>query len=63
MIQNLPIALPQVKASNTYEKLLNEIQQIIFFLYQAKYITKKEYNKIYRKIIYLEEYREMIIQK
>ena len=63
MIQSLPIALPQVKASNTYEKLLNEIQQIIFSLYKAKYITKKEYNKIYRKIIYLEEYRKMIIQK
>ena len=43
-LQRLPIALAQVKASNTSEKLLNEIRQIIYFLYQAKEITKKEYS-------------------
>ena len=36
MIQRLPIALAQVKESNTSEDLLNEICQIIYFLYQAK---------------------------
>ena len=33
MLQRLPIALAQVKASNTSENLLNEIRQIIYFLY------------------------------
>ena len=34
--QILPIALVQVKAANTSENSLNEIQQIIYFLYQGK---------------------------
>ena len=29
MFQRLPIALGQVKAGNTFEKLLNEVRQII----------------------------------
>ena len=29
MLQRLPIALVQVKAGNTFEKLLNEIRQSI----------------------------------
>ena len=33
MLQRLPIALAQVKAGNTSEKLLNKIHQIIYFLY------------------------------
>ena len=36
MFQRLPIALAQVKASNTYEKLLNKIRQIIHSLYREK---------------------------
>ena len=32
MLQRLKIALPQVKAGNTYENLLNEIIAIIYFL-------------------------------
>ena len=39
-------ALAQVKAGNTSENLLNEIQQIIYFFYRAEEITKKLYNKI-----------------
>ena len=39
MLQVLQTALPQVKAGNTSEKLLNEIWQIIYSLYQAKEIT------------------------
>ena len=46
MIQRLPIALAQVKAGNTSEKLLNEIRQIIYSLYWAKEITKKVYDNI-----------------
>ena len=41
MLQRLPIALAQVKAGNNSEKLLNEIRQIIYSLYQSKEITKK----------------------
>ena len=39
-----PIALAQVKAGNNSESLLNEIRQIVYFLYQSKQITKKVYN-------------------
>ena len=42
MLQVLPIAL--VKASDASEKLLNEIHQIICYLYRTKEITKKVYN-------------------
>ena len=41
MLQRLPVALAQVKASNTSESLLNEIRQIIYSLYREKEITKK----------------------
>ena len=33
MLQRLPIVLVIVKTSNTSENLLNEIGQIIFFMY------------------------------
>ena len=46
MIQRSPIALVQVKADNTFENFVNEIRQIIYFLYQVKEITKKVYNNI-----------------
>ena len=36
MLQRLPIAFAQVKAGNTSENFLNEIRQIIYYLYQAK---------------------------
>ena len=36
MLQRLPIALAEVKASKTSENLLNKIRQIIFSLYRAK---------------------------
>ena len=32
MLQRLPIALAHEKAGNTFEDLLNEIKQIIYFL-------------------------------
>ena len=41
MLQRLPIALAQVKAGNNSESLLNEIRQIVYFLYQYKQIKKK----------------------
>ena len=36
MLQRLPIALAQVKAGNNSESLLNEIRQVVYFLYQSK---------------------------
>ena len=50
MLQRLPIALAQVKAGNNSENLLNEIRQIIYYLYQSKEITKKVYNNIIKSI-------------
>ena len=50
MLQILPIALPQVKAGNNSEKLLNEIRQIVYSLYQSKEITKKLYNNLIKSI-------------
>ena len=36
MLQRLPIILAQIKASNFSESLLNEIRQIVYYLYQSK---------------------------
>ena len=46
MLERLPIAFAQVKAGNTSENLLMEIFQIIYYLYQAKEITKNVYDNI-----------------
>ena len=40
-LQRLPIALPQIKAGNNSENLLNEIRQIVYYLYQSKPIKVK----------------------
>ena len=50
MLQRLPIALAQVKASNNSESLLNRIRQIIFSLHQSKQINTKVYNNIIKSI-------------
>ena len=42
MFQRLLITLSEVKADNTSENSLNKISQIIYSLYWAKEITKKE---------------------
>ena len=39
MLQRLPIAFAQVKTGNNSEKLLNEIRQIVYSLYQSKEFT------------------------
>ena len=49
MLQRLPIALAQTKAGNL-ERLLNEIRQIVYSLYQSKQITKKVYNNIIKSV-------------
>ena len=43
MLQRLTIATVQVKAGKSSENLINEIREIIYFLFQAKEITKKLY--------------------
>ena len=50
LLQRLPIALAQVKASNKSESLLNEIRQIFYSLYQSNEITKKVYNNIIKSV-------------
>ena len=50
MLQRLPIALAQVKAGNNSKKLLNEIRQIVYSLYQSKEITKKVYNNLTKSL-------------
>ena len=50
MIQRLPIALAQVKADNNSENLLNEIRQIVYFLYRSKEINKKVYNNLIKSL-------------
>ena len=50
MLHRLLIALAQVKAGNTSEKLLNEIRQIIYSLCQAREVTKKVFNNIMNSI-------------
>ena len=46
MLQRFPVAHAHVKEGNASENLLNEIRQIIYFLYRAKEITKEVYNTI-----------------
>ena len=36
MLKRLPIALAQIKAGNNSESLLNEIRQIVYYLYRSK---------------------------
>ena len=48
MLQRLPISLAQVQAGK--ENLVNEIRQIIYYLYWAKEISKKIYNNIINSI-------------
>ena len=50
MVQRLPIALARTKAGNNSENLLNDIRQIVYFLYQSKKTTKKVYNNIIKSI-------------
>ena len=43
MLQRLPTALAQVKAGNNSESLLNEIRQIVYYLYQSKVFVYSMY--------------------
>ena len=50
MLKRLPIALAQIKAGNNSESLLNEIRQIVYYLYRSKRITKMLYNNIINSV-------------
>ena len=50
LLQRFPVALAHGKAGNNSESLLNEIRQIIYFLYQSKEIAKKVYSNIIKSI-------------
>ena len=50
MLKRLQIALAQIKAGNNSERLLNEIRQIVYYLYRSKKITKMLYNDIINSI-------------
>ena len=50
MLQRLLIALAQIKAGNNSKRLLNEIIQMVYSLYQSKEITKKVYNNTIKSI-------------
>ena len=41
MFSRLPITLAQLKAGNNYEKLKNEISQLLYSLYRSKTLTKQ----------------------
>ena len=51
MLQMLPVAFPQVNATNTSEVWLNKIRQTVYFLYQAKKKKKKHTQKVCSNII------------
>ena len=50
MLKRLLISLAQIKAGNNSKSLLNEIKQIVYYLYRSKKITKMLYNNIINSI-------------
>ena len=50
MLQRMSMPIAQVRAGNNSEDLLNEIKQIVYFLYHSKVIIKQVYNDIIKSI-------------
>ena len=46
MLNRLTILLAQLKAGNNWQKLKNEISQLLYSLYQSKKLTKQLYNNL-----------------
>ena len=46
MLSRLPISLAQLKAGNNFEKLKNEIRQLLYSLYRSRKLTKKIYKSL-----------------
>ena len=50
MLSRLPITLAQLKAGNNFEKLINEIRQLLHSLYRSKKLSKTIYNHLIKTI-------------
>ena len=50
MLSRLPITLAQLKAGNNFEKLINEIRQLLHSLYRSKNLSKRIYNHLIKTI-------------
>ena len=46
MLSRLPITLAQLKAENNFEKLKNEIRQLLYSLYRSKKLKKQLYKSL-----------------
>ena len=46
LLGRLPISLAQLKAGNNFEKLKNEIRQILYSLYRKNKLTKNVYKSL-----------------
>ena len=47
MLSRLPISLAQLKAGNNFDKLKNEIRQLLYSLYRSKQLT----NQLYKTLV------------
>ena len=50
ILTRLPITLAQLKAGNNSRKLINEIRQLLYFLYHSKKLTKAIHNHLINAI-------------
>ena len=50
MLSRLPITLAKLKAGNNSQKLINEIRQLLYSLYQSKKLTKTVYSSLINAI-------------
>ena len=50
MLNRLPIALAQLQAGNSSNKLKNEIRQLLYSIYRSKNMTKQVYNNLIKCI-------------
>ena len=50
VLSRIPISLAQLKAGNNWEKLENEIRQLLHSFYCSKKLTKTIYNNLIKNI-------------
>ena len=50
MLSRLPITLTELKAGNNSQKVINEIRQLLYFLYHSKKLIKTFYNHLINAI-------------
>ena len=46
MLNRLPVALAQLQAGNNFNKLRNEIRQLLYSLYRSKNMTEQVYKSL-----------------